>query len=208
MPFNIASGDNVQLSQYCQYGDQLGINVLWYEVLIDASVLLPAQQVADAVATATAPLYADLVGITAQYQGCKLAKPLLIPQPAPVYSSLPTIGTITGDPLPSQICGVVSWRTNLAGRSYRGRSYLPFPAEADNNVDEIPSTDYMTRLSTWASFTKSMNLVIDTHDVTMNLMVYSKTEGVFNYVTDYVGRRKWGTQRRRGQFGRGNVSPF
>lgn len=40
-------------------------------------------------------------------------------------------GADTGDPLPWQCAGVISWRTALAGKSYRGRTYIPGPSEGD-----------------------------------------------------------------------------
>lgn len=38
------------------------------------------------------------------------------------------VGTSAGNPLPNQCCVVASIRTELAGRSNRGRSYLPAPS--------------------------------------------------------------------------------
>lgn len=45
--------------------------------------------------------------------------------------ALSGVGARTGDMLPPQAAGVISWRTGLAGRKYRGRSYIPGIAEMD-----------------------------------------------------------------------------
>jgi hypothetical protein len=46
---------------------------------------------------------------------------------ATVDSAMVVPGGLSGNPLPPQCAMVVSLRTSLAGRSHRGRSYLPAP---------------------------------------------------------------------------------
>jgi hypothetical protein len=36
-----------------------------------------------------------------------------------------TLGLAAGDPEPNQVAQIVTWRTSLAGRAYRGRTYVP-----------------------------------------------------------------------------------
>lgn len=52
---------------------------------------------------------------------------------APALTSFPAVSgsAITGEALPPQCSAVLSWRTALAGRSFRGRSYLPGKGEAE-----------------------------------------------------------------------------
>lgn len=38
-------------------------------------------------------------------------------------------GAVTGDMLPPQDAAVISWRTGLVGKAYRGRSFLPYQPE-------------------------------------------------------------------------------
>lgn len=49
------------------------------------------------------------------------------------FAAVPGDGT-AGEGLPPQCAGLFSWRTNLRGRSYRGRTYWPFMLEADQNA--------------------------------------------------------------------------
>lgn len=48
-------------------------------------------------------------------------------------NNLPAAGTDTSDPLPPGVAILVSLRTAQIGRSYRGRVFLPAPAEAESN---------------------------------------------------------------------------
>jgi hypothetical protein len=56
-------------------------------------------------------------------------------------------GIVGGDPLPPQSAGVITWRTGFAGRSFRGRTYLPGVSESDS-TDGTLSSGYLTRLGT------------------------------------------------------------
>jgi hypothetical protein len=47
-------------------------------------------------------------------------------------------GTLASDMLPPQVAPLVSWRTSLAGRSFRGRTYMP-PATEDAQVNGFAS---------------------------------------------------------------------
>jgi hypothetical protein len=52
---------------------------------------------------------------------------------APALTSFTAVfgSSATGEALPHQCSAVLSWRTALAGRSFRGRSYLPGRSEAE-----------------------------------------------------------------------------
>ena len=56
-------------------------------------------------------------------------------------------GTGGADLLPPQCSEVLSWKTSLQGRSYRGRTYLPPLTEAENNAGTLISTA-ITNLNT------------------------------------------------------------
>lgn len=62
-------------------------------------------------------------------------------------------GSASGDPLPLASSVVVTLRTALAGRSYRGRVYLPGATEANNTstgtistAAQLAADDFITRL--------------------------------------------------------------
>lgn len=109
-------------------------------------------------------------------------------------NDLPSSGTIEGgDMLPKQAALVVTHRTAKAGRSFRGRSYLPgFEEEASgddgdaNSGSRSAATDFLTDLNT------SMD------DDDWPLAVGSITEEVSTLITNFTSRNSsWSVQKSR-----------
>jgi hypothetical protein len=59
-------------------------------------------------------------------------------------------GRSSGDQLPQQSAAVITWRTGLAGRSFRGRTYLPGLGEGDQ-VDGVLNGTYETDAAAFAA---------------------------------------------------------
>src|SRR6476661_10341732 len=49
-------------------------------------------------------------------------------------------GARSGAPVPSQVASVITWRTPIKGRSFRGRSYMPGALAADVTSDLFGAT--------------------------------------------------------------------
>lgn len=64
----------------------------------------------------------------------------------------PEAGTFAGESLPLQDAVVVTWRTALAGRSYRGRSYISSLAESQQNAGTIAAA----MITNYQSFCSAM----------------------------------------------------
>jgi hypothetical protein len=120
-----------------------------------------------------------------------------------------------GDPLPPQICQVISKYTNVRGRAGRGRSYLGGMSETDSTLGE-PNVAY-NAIS--AAFAAAMNAPINdaiTGRSYVGVVVSKRNSGlilpapvigpfyhvagadIINIVADII----WFTQRRR-TFGHG-----
>lgn len=56
------------------------------------------------------------------------------------YTSGTVPGERTGDTLPPQATAIISWKTGLAGRSFRGRSFMPPAVETDNIGGNLQAT--------------------------------------------------------------------
>src|ERR1041385_1621876 len=96
--------------------------------LITATVTL-TQAVADVVASTVANAYEDLRGAmrsTSAWDHVVVTD--LRTEGAPEFESVnggfPLVGTDSGEDLPYQNAAVITWRTALRGRSFRGRTYL------------------------------------------------------------------------------------
>jgi len=205
----ILPNDIYQVKLYCSLQNQLSINVLHYRC---ASITGDASNDAAFAARIDAlfgPLYPSLLSIQARYRGAGVQR--LYPQP-PTVETFSTIQAADGladeDPLPKQTCGVITKRTASAGRSYRGRAYIPFPAESANSADTTPSAGYLADLFALAAQMEDVVVVgAGLNVANMVPVIYHRIDGSTTDITDCETNDKWGTQRRRGDYGRQNPFP-
>jgi len=112
------------------------------------------------------------------------------------YDTSNGIGTRTGsDTLPLQAAAIITWRTGLAGRSRRGRTYMPSTVEGDVGQAGGIGVTYAGLLDNFAT-----DLLLMQEPVTLNewqLHVWSPTLNAATRVTEYVIRPYLGTQRSR-----------
>jgi hypothetical protein len=111
---------------------------------------------------------------------------------------------------PQQVCGLASFTTALAGRSQRGRYYVPFPwSGAIATGGEGPSAAYITLGNNLAIALGGLNSVgAGANTATVVAVVYHSDFLSGDPITNRSFRAKWATQRRRGDYGRQNVSPI
>jgi len=209
MAFGINPGETVITRVYCKNYDQIAVNVLHYTR--DPGVGPPVQssEFAATFNTTFGPLYAALMPTSAEYRGVGVQL-LAIGMLTPVeYYPQPATGIVAGESLPKQVTGVIALRSTVGGRSGRGRAYVGFASEADNEAAGKPSVSYVARLQALADAMASPLTVEDTGSVgqILQLHVYSRMLGTLADVSQTVARDRWGTQRRRGDFGKINISP-
>lgn len=130
------------------------------------------------------------------------------PMPRALVSS--TTGTASGLLMPTQTRPVIGWQTINAGRSQRGRTFAFTPAASLMGSTGFPSATLTTGLNTIASallagMTPSGSLWLLTlaHRIKGPPVTWSST--VLNTGT---GTGKFGTQRKSGNYGRVNASPW
>lgn len=107
-------------------------------------------------------------------------------------------GTRAGTVAPRQVAAVVSKRTPLRGRSYRGRTYMPFLSETDVSDDTV-ETSYLNDLMTaWASMTTVVNGLGWGYGVVSRYTEKApRTTGVLTLVSSIIADAVVDTQRRR-----------
>lgn len=100
-------------------------------------------------------------------------------------------GTDASAQLPPTCQGLVQWRTAavVAGRTLRGRTFVPAAPEGQNDATGLPSSTYQSALDTAGEA-----MVSDGNTV---LVVYSKTHGTHGVVTGSTVWNKWGSLRSR-----------
>jgi len=162
------------------------------------------QAKADTIGTIFAAAYGELLGATSDsfhWDTCTvtdIATETGAQFIATTFDDL--VGTSSANPLPYQTAGLVSWKTNTRGRSYRGRTYLGLFTEAFSDGRTVASglvdamDDFATDLITPAEGISVISRYFvdpDTHVLT------PRDPGFSTRVTDHVSHPLWRTQRRR-----------
>jgi hypothetical protein len=193
----------------CFQGSQLAINARHYRVDIIVGVQPTDTQIRDRFDALFGPLYTPLLSTTTNFIGCTVRKI----HPLPVLletarAGVSTAGTATGDPLPKQVAGVITLRSPFAGRSNRGRLYIPFPAEGSNDTDSTPTAAYLADQG-FLGLGLASNVVVTAgaNSATLGPVIWRRGPRTAVVITGFTGRDKWGTQRRRGDYGRPNLIP-
>lgn len=191
-------------------GNQTAINVRHYLCTAKAGTGVTDQTLATQLDATFQTALKALMDGGSQYRGVGVRRISPLPLGAEVVSTANAgNGNVAGDQLPAQICGMITLRSEFGGRDRRGRIYIPFVAEADNDTIGAPSTGYMTRLGSFAAlliFVQALGTAGNTN--TFQPVVHSRKTGVNVYIRTATAIQKWATQRSRGHFGRPNPSPI
>lgn len=205
-----AVNDILKAQIFCVQNNQTSCNVLHFRVVSNGAVPLTEQQTVDDFSSVVATNLKPCLTSQADYYGVTLQRVA----PTPVGAQWTSAngsgpGTSGGDAMPWQVAGLVGKKTALAGRRYRGRCYIPFPSEQDNQAGGTPAALYLTAIGTFGNnVMMGWAAVVGLNALTTEGGVYSKVLNSFAAMLSAPFRTKWATQRSRGQFGRPNAPPF
>jgi len=205
----LSVGQILRLRIFSRQNDQLGLNVLHYQVDGITGTGITVAEAATVFSNEFADNYKGLMVETAEYRGVSAQTIYPGAFSEQVYDSTGHgIGTVEGAPLPYQTCGLISWRTGFGGHKYRGRTYVPFPGVADQSTDGTPIADYVTRLADLADDLHGPHTFSGAGGSnTFRLIISNNPIGTFTVVTAFLANDRWATQRRRGMFGQPNTFP-
>jgi hypothetical protein len=120
-----------------------------------------------------------------------------------------TAGTAGASALPKQTCGLARYVSATLGKHGEGRTYLPFPAAADNASGGVPTAGYEATALTYANDMAVPQVVPGTGgNATLNPVLWDRVANVSYDITGVLIAPAWATQRRRGDYGRLNKGPF
>lgn len=201
-------GDVYEMIVYCTCGNQTSLNVRHWEVTgLDPGDFTDLD-IAEAYNTRMRPEYLPLMSADANYWGCTVQKIRPLPIFERAVAPFIAAGEEAAEVLPRQTAGVISLRTGVASRRKRGRVYVPFPAETQNEGDGQPTAAYLTDLESLAiAYMVPFNIVDGAETLTLESRVFSRLDNAFTPITDYILRSGWGTIRKRGFFGKPNGPP-
>lgn len=209
MQWNTDDVIRVALASFCE--NQLAINILHYRVSAIVTGVVDLQDVADAFSGGLGPSLADCMNISADFRGVMCNR--IHPAPLSVQA-ISTVGqqagTVAGDAMSKQTSGIITWQTSLAGRSNRGRTYVPFPGEADNDAAGHPTAGYVARLNLFGADVMLTTVVTNGANSVTFIPIVLRRNSVATSQAILAKRAnvKWATQRRRGDYGRANTLPF
>jgi len=206
----LAPNDILQLRIWSVLGPQAAVNTLYYSVL---SVGTPAATVADFLTNWNTTCVADylaLISNDATFKGEQARQvnrvPLFVMEEL-VTSAGP--GTDASAAMGTQLCGLISYRSANAGPKFRGRLYLPFPAIDANTVDGVPTTTYRNNVAAFTTAAVGVtNISAGGRTATLQQGIYHRSSRTITPIVSAAIVPKWATQKRRGAFGRPNVSPI
>jgi hypothetical protein len=123
-------------------------------------------------------------------------QPVVNPTP-PITKTVSYIGgqNVQGG-LPVDVSLCISWRTTLAGRSYRGRTYLP-PFHSNRGTDGVSVMPAPTTATVTFVKTAAAKLINDCVTASCPLYVYSRKLHDGTAITNGYVDNAWDTQRRR-----------
>jgi len=205
----LALGNVVEAKLYCKSSGQYSINTLHFRVSAVAGTSTNDTNAATAVSGAfAAPMKAllsenaEFIGVTVQIiRSTRRPKVYTLADAAP--------GTVLGDSNPRQVAGLVTKLSATASKSGRGRFYVPFSGEADNEPGATPSGDYVTRLQTLgAQIVTPITAGAGGNTAVLTPVLYNRETFFTIDINDYTARTYWATCRRRGDARGGDRPPF
>jgi len=211
MPDIVALFDTVEIRICCYTPTQIALNVLHYLCLAVSAAPPDYAMVAAAFDTLMAANYKNIIGSSASYRGVtakRLTSIQSIPYPAIGGAGPGTSGTMC----PTQAAGVITIRTRFGGSGYRGRIFVPFIGSVYLTPGGGPTTTLQTLMANIAvAMGPQITVSGGAGSSCILQQVIRKRGGIMTadpQVIGYTVQPKFGTQRRRGQYGQPNVLPF
>lgn len=208
-----APGDLVKFSVWCTDGNQAAVNTYYFGVNTVAGGGVTDLVAAQEFEAIFAPGYKLCLNNNAVFNGvqCQILRNggAFIAQNSNALTGAGTGGAIS---LPRQVSGLISWKTDKAGQKNRGRSYLPFFSTTSDVGDGSMNAGTQANVVAIANLLVALG-TLGTGGVTSHF-IFSLKHGAPKNVQPLADpiisgsvKPQWATQRKRGFFGRPNVSP-
>lgn len=199
-------GDIYKLRYYVYASPVLAVCTMHFRVTVIAGTEGTQAQGASVFDSLIAAPLKNCISSQATYRGVywqKIRPTVSVPSAATAGAG---VGNGTGGIMPPQVAGITSYKTAFAGRKFRGRNYIPFPAE-DQCSGGAPSAGYITQIGAL-----NFALLTDTtygaagNTTTVRPIVYHRQTATYDDITAAIVRPQFGVVRRRA-VGRGSDQP-
>jgi hypothetical protein len=168
-----------------------------------------------AVYTAWLASFITTVSPTTNFYGYKVSLLNITPPPAPKLLVSLHAGLGSTYNMATQARPVLSWQTALAGRSYRGRIFLPTPTIDFISAPGFPTAAYLALANAFGAAivpslvaggtTWTMSVV---HRTVVSVGPPKVISWTSTPVVNVIARDLFGTQRKSGNYGRENPAPW
>lgn len=222
MPAPLADGNIVKVVTCCYTDEQIGLNTTYWKISGVIGTGIDTAVFANGMDLLMAPLYKLAITAQAKWRGVGVQRFRPIPVTL-LDASVVNEGVGTGgaDAAPTQASMVISFYATLARRSHRGRIYIPFPALSQVDPDGSPKGGIVSAVTDISIAYNAQQTFDDGAGNSVNadccIWQHRQPEDTgepavvaeeFNLVSRTKIQDRFGTQRRRSQYGAHNQLPF
>lgn len=199
-------GQVIKSQMFLWCNDQLAISGLDFSVTAITGTGADAGEVAAQLASNLDGILVQMTAPAVRVLGWKVSQVVTSGAWLPGIAQDTVVGLAGTNSLPTQVCGIVTWLSLLAGPANRGRSYIPFPADVFQDSDMSPTGAYLTLLTNLADVWRATSGIIGAGGTTsLSPVIFSRTAITATPINDRRINDLWATQRRRGNYGIPNL---
>jgi hypothetical protein len=206
MATTLAVGQHVRVTAETTIGVQTCLMDMFYRVSAIAGTSCTDQQFADYISPILGVPIKNLLPTAANFWGVRvqITAPTLAPGVFSVSGS--GAGSYGAGVVPTQVGAVITKYSALAGRKGRGRIYFGPHATGQLTGTGGISAGTLTLLGTLAAtFVGTMTPGSGGNTATLFAEIYHRATQTGSDITTFLPSGKFGTQRRRGDYGRPNT---
>jgi len=210
-------GDVLEIRTLCFSIDQISVNVMHWRVSVLTGAGVTLQDIAAQFDTDVNGAYKNWMAANCNYRGIGITN--LTGDRTVEYhaTGFTGPGTQTASTLPTQVTGLISFKTALAGRHMRGRIFPGLPwAGWVLATSQMTAAGLVALNTIRSSIGLAKTATVGPNGTTIVLTVMHRPtparpippNSLTTDVTTAAASGLWATQRRRGEFGRTNQVPF
>jgi len=210
MAITPAVNDIIQIAYYCRTNDgQIQTNVRTYRVSALAGTGADMLSIAGALDDNLVDELLAILPTVHEYIGSVTRRIGLNPTQGFVYETNAAAGLAAGDPLPSQVAGLIKVRASEGPPRVRGRFYVPSSVESMNDSSGRPNAAWdLLAVDIGNKLTATVVAGGGGNTATLVPILYNRAENTYAAVDGFTTRTFWATQKRRSELNRGDGSPF
>lgn len=205
----VVQNNILQLTTVCNLNSQYGLNVSHWLVTSPGVPVIDDSVIASFFVQLLGPLYKACLANTASWVGVRVQvrSPVAFDAVADKTNAGP--GTAGPEALPTQTAGLIRLRTGTAGKAFRGRKYIPFPAEAVNDTHGKPTLAHQINLAAIAiEYASVQNVMFGGQQTDLEPVLWRQGRLTPAVIKSYSVQTEWATMRTRSQINRGDAAPI